>query len=155
MYAAAMALSVKDLMQKDVITVREGMTVAQTWEVLESSGISGAPVVNERGEVTGVISRTDLVRGWQADDEQRRNAYYRAEAPPERFASRDIREVMMSLAFFMRPDDELAKAAKLMRAENIHRVIVVDGGKLVGVLSASDIVAAVADGRLGSQEERR
>ena len=82
MYAAAMALSVKDLMQKDVITVREGMTVAQTWEVLESSGISGAPVVNERGEVTGVISRTDLVRGWQADDEQRRNAYSRAEAPP-------------------------------------------------------------------------
>ena len=61
----------------------------------------------------------------------------------------------MSLAFSMRPDDEFAKAAKLMRAENIHRVIVVDGGRLVGVLSASDIVGAVADGRLGSREERR
>jgi CBS domain-containing protein len=48
----------------------------------------------------------------------------------------------------VRPDDEVRVAARRMSAADVHRVLVLEGGRLVGILSASDIVRAVAAGTI-------
>jgi CBS domain-containing protein len=48
----------------------------------------------------------------------------------------------------VRPAISLAAAADLMRRKRLHRVLVMDGEQLVGILSTTDVVSAVADGRL-------
>jgi len=50
------------------------------------------------------------------------------------------------------PDDSAESAAELMRTNGIHRVLVTDGDKLVGIVSALDIAAAAADGRFTSRK---
>ena len=55
---------------------------------------------------------------------------------------------MTPLLFAVQKDDPIQEAALLMTAEQIHRVIVLDGERLVGILSASDIAAAVGRGEL-------
>ena len=55
---------------------------------------------------------------------------------------------MMPLVFSVQQDDPVREAASLMTVEQIHRVIVLDGKRLVGILSASDIAAAVGRGEL-------
>jgi acetoin utilization protein AcuB len=55
-------VKVKDIMTKDPITVPPDYTVEETAQVLLESKISGAPVVDENGEVVGIITQSDLFR---------------------------------------------------------------------------------------------
>jgi CBS domain-containing protein len=153
-----MARPVKELMQTEVLVIPSVATVAQASSMLRERQVSGAPVVDERGVPVGVISRTDLALGWEREETQRHRVYYRTAVGEiiaaeeagvgRKFADRPVADVMMPLIFSVQQNDSLRKAAALMRAEGIHRVIVLDGQELVGVLSASDLVGAVARGEL-------
>ena len=55
-------LTVREIMQKDVLTVLPETTVRELTRLLSEQGISGAPVVNQAGHVVGVVSATDIVR---------------------------------------------------------------------------------------------
>jgi CBS domain-containing protein len=59
-----------------------------------------------------------------------------------------VSEVMTRGVVSLRPTISLAAAADLMRRKRLHRVLVMEGEQLVGILSTTDIVAAVADGKL-------
>jgi CBS domain-containing protein len=59
-----------------------------------------------------------------------------------------VSEVMTRGVVSVRPAISLAAAADLMRRKRLHRVLVMDGEQLVGILSTTDVVSAVADGRL-------
>jgi CBS domain-containing protein len=59
-----------------------------------------------------------------------------------------VSEVMTRGVVALRPTVSLAAAADLMRRKRLHRVLVMEGTRLVGILSTTDVVAAVADGRL-------
>lgn len=59
-----------------------------------------------------------------------------------------VSEVMTRGVVSIRPTVSLAAAADLMRRKRLHRVLVMDGEQMVGILSTTDVVAAVADGRL-------
>jgi CBS domain-containing protein len=161
-YRWSMTLTVKDLMTTGVVTVRESVTLAEASRLLGERQVSGAPVVNEDGHTVGVISRADLVRGWERAAAARRRAFYQAAAgepvslPGENvdaeLGGRPVSEVMMPIVFSVQQSDSLRKAAALMSAEGIHRLIVLDGQRIVGLLSASDLVAAIASGKLAEQE---
>jgi len=152
-------MRVKNLIVAEVVTIPAGATAAETARILRERGVSGAPVVDETGQPVGVISRTDLAHGWEQSETQRRRVFYvtgaeelpaaaPAEEPSGAFGQRPVREIMMPIIFSVQQHDSVRKAAALMTAEGIHRVIVLDGTRLVGVLSASDIVAAVGRGEL-------
>ena len=64
----------------------------------------------------------------------------------DRFADHDVGEVMTRKLLTVRPDDDLRTAARVMTDAGAHRVLVVDEGRLEGLVSASDLVRAVADG---------
>ncbi len=152
-------MRVRNLMVADVVTIPVSATVAEASRILREREVSGAPVVDEAGQPVGVISRTDLAHGWEQAEAQRRRVFYTTEAeevaaeapaqePPGAFSQRPVRDVMMPIIFSVQQHDSVRKAAALMTAEGIHRVVVLDGSRLVGVLSASAIVAAVGRGEL-------
>lgn len=73
----------------------------------------------------------------------------RIEGPEWDFlADYNVGEVMSRKLLHVRPEDDVRIAARRMTDAGVHRVLVLDGGCLVGVLSASDVVAAVAEGML-------
>lgn len=87
--------------------------------------ISGLPVVNERGELVGVISKKDMRQTW--DDVT------------------CVRDVMSSPAISITPENTIMEAACLMLKYKIHRLPVVDEGKhVVGMVTRTDIFAALA-----------
>jgi CBS domain-containing protein len=157
-----MEMTVKELMATEVVTVRATATMAEASRLLSERQISGAPVVDDEGRPVGVVSRTDLVRGWEQAAAERRRLFYEAAASEsvllpgepvdDEIGRRSVADVMMPLVFSVQQSDSIRKAAALMSAEGIHRVIVLDGQEIAGLLSASDIVAAVGRGTLVARE---
>jgi CBS domain-containing protein len=139
----------------DVIVIPATATVTEATEILRRAHISGAPVVDRTGSPVGVFSTSDAAFGWGQEEAERQRVFYRMPAgqflpiasdEPSTFAERTVGEVMTPVLFAVQKDDLVQEAALLMTVEQIHRVIVLDGTRLIGILSASDIVAAVGRG---------
>jgi len=145
----------RDLMAVDVIVIPATATVTEAAEILRRSRVSGAPVIDREGIPVGVFSTTDLAFGWGQEESEHQRVFYRMPAgqflpvasdSPSTFGEHTVEELMTPLLFAVQLDDPVQEAALLMTGEQIHRVIVLEGTRLVGILSASDIVAAVGRG---------
>lgn len=76
-----------------------------------------------------------------------------AEAAPQEtnaFEEHTVAEVMSRGLVWIAPDASLREAAAAMRAEGVHRLLVLERGRLVGLVTATDVLGAVADGRLAA-----
>jgi CBS domain-containing protein len=150
-------VQVNALMAVDVIVIPLSATVTEAEEILRRAHVSGAPVVDRAGSPVGVFSVRDVAFGWGQEEAERQRVFYRTPAgqflpiasdEPSTFGQRAVGDVMTPLLFAVQKDDPIQEAALLMTAEQIHRVIVLDGNRLVGILSTSDIAAAVGRGEL-------
>jgi CBS-domain-containing membrane protein len=161
-----LALVARDLMNKEVATIPLdlGMQTAARW--LAQLHVSGAPVVDERGRCVGVLSSNDFVSCCAAN--RSRCGKNRTEVrvgpctdpdcvgcewqmvQPESVEG-TVREYMTPNPATARPDTPIAKLAEMMVDAHLHRLIIVDEqDRPVGVVSSTDIVAAVA--RFGHEE---
>ncbi len=104
--------------------------------------ISSLAVTDDRDELVGVVSRTDLIR--QSFSRREDNDSAPLLAIP---ALRTI-DIMSPSPIVVSSNDSVAEAARIMSDNHIHRVYVVDSGHLAGVLSARDVLPAVVDLRL-------
>jgi CBS domain-containing membrane protein len=136
------ATRVVDLMSRSVKTLarNDKLSIADT--LMRSARIRHLPVVDE-GRVVGIVSQRDLFF----------NALVRAlgfgsAARDRMLDSIVVKEVMTEDVVTTTPDVEVRVAAKLMVDRKIGCLPVVDGEALVGILSESDIVSAVARGDL-------
>lgn len=133
------ALVVADLMTLDPIVVEVDAAIETAEELLESYRISGLPVVDGTGRVVGVISQSDFLA-----PSGRVGALVRG-----RLSGLRVGELMSSPVITVPLGATVVEAARLMRDERIHRVVIVDDAdRPIGVLAASDYVRLVAD--LGS-----
>jgi CBS domain-containing protein len=131
-------LSVADVMTIDPVVIEADASLDSAVELMRAYGIAGLPVVDGRGSLLGVISQTDLI-GAAASPLVGKVV----RGQPERFK---VGELMSQPALTVRLADPLAHAARVMTAEHVHRVVVIDdAGRPVGVLSAMDFVALFAD----------
>lgn len=122
-------------MSPDPIVVWPDTSVAEIAEVLDRAGISGVPVVDWSGYLVGLVSQSDLLR---------------VRATEELWAdwSRlSARHIMSRPVLTVTTDTPVDEAARRMEAQHVHRLVVVadDGETPVGVLSASDLVHAMAE----------
>lgn len=136
MTTAFQQLRVADLMTLDPIVVDVDAPIETAEHLLSSYRISGLPVVDSDHRVVGVISQSDLLA-----PEGRVGAMVRGRASGLR-----VGELMTAPVITVPLSASVVEAARIMRDERIHRVVAVDeAGRPIGVLSASDYVALVAD----------
>lgn len=137
-------MRVSDLMQTDVQAVPPDAMVEDAVAVLADSHISALPVVDGTGRIVGVISRTDIL----ASEEEAEDSTVRQQLFQETF----VRDIMTSPALAIAPELDLKEAAQRMLDTGVHRLFVISDDRVVGVISATDILRAVATGQLGGTE---
>jgi CBS domain-containing protein len=119
------------IMRTHVVCVRPSLELSVVGAAFLKEGMSGAPVVDDLGRPIGVVSKTDLIR-W----------IYEGDAAG---SSPKVADVMQPIAFCLRENDSVAKAAALMGFEHIHRVPVVSAtGQVVGIVSSLDVLCWLA-----------
>lgn len=119
-------LLVRDCMTAPAVTETPEASVTALVAVLRLRAISAVPIVQE-GDLVGIVSTTDIIR-----------------AP----GATRAKDVMSTPVVTVSVDDPLDIAARRMIAGRVHRVVAIDGGRVAGVLSARDVLAAVKDRKL-------
>ncbi len=135
----------RDIMTTDVLTVSPDLSIRETAEVFATHAIGGAPVI-AHGEVIGIITARDILDFASAlSDEPRESADETSNA-----LERHLVEEAMTHAPLrsLGPDATAEQAAALMRDAHIHRVPVMEGEALLGMVTSLDIAQAIADGRV-------
>ncbi len=111
-------IPVKEVMTRNVITFREDSTLEEIAATLSSRRITGAPVVTAEGHVVGIISETDVFSK----------------------KGKTARDIMSPRVISVTEDTGIDEAARLLIGERIRRVPVIRDGKMVGLLSRSDVL---------------
>jgi CBS domain-containing protein len=158
-------LTVGTLMQTHPKTVLPDMTINRLESLFLSSGFTGFPVV-EGDRLVGVVSRSDIIRSLltersraeQVSDFCSSMGPAGVEEPEQsldaiaaqvgvRLSQMKVEDVMIHNVVRVESSESAAAVAKLMLDGHLHRVPVVEGDRLVGLVTSMDLVAAIADGR--------
>jgi CBS domain-containing protein len=107
---------------------------------MADSRVSGLPVVTPAGRVVGVVSATDVLQASAEPEDARARATL--------FEHTMVRDLMTPDPYVIQPDADVREAAKHMRYADVRRLFVEDQGKLVGVITQTDIAHAVRTGRI-------
>jgi CBS domain-containing protein len=141
-------MKLEEVMTADVATVPPDATLRGVAKELAERRISGMPVVSGDGEVVGVISAADLIAKEAGAVQPRRTLLGRlSRRPPDAAVKRRahlVSEAMTSPAITMEPYRSVASAARTMLERGIHRIPVVQQGKLVGIVTRADLIRAFA-----------
>jgi CBS-domain-containing membrane protein len=130
-------LTAEDVMSRDVITIAWNMSLRAAAHELAQANVSGAPVTDDHGRCIGVLSTTDLVR-WLD----------RLQGLPADAVHLYMTTGVVKAAL----DTPVTTLARWMVDAHIHRVVVTDErNRPVGVVSSTDILAAVAAHREGGE----
>lgn len=126
-------IPVSSIMVKDVKTVKDGDSLQQACRVMRAAGIGSVVVVGSdgKGETVplGIITERDVVGHIALDPSK-------AHSP--------MRELMSSPLITIPPDTSLRDALRIIVSRNIRRLPVVDGGKLIGIVTDKDIYRAIS-----------
>lgn len=152
-------LCAADVMQRDLITVHASDPVGEVARVLADARISGVPVLDDNEEVIGILSMADLVDRYAEDDDALpEEVDYRDEEVDEgdeeetevvafhRSSEDEVcaGDLMTTEITFIAPTASLREASRIMVKKHIHRLLVVDRGRAVGIVTTLDILRAVA-----------
>ena len=140
-----------DVMVRNVITVGPDACVQDVARILLSARISGVPVMGPNGELLGIVSEGDLMRRVEAGTGRARPWWLVLFAGKEALAaeftreySRKVTDVMSRHVITAAPDTPLSKIASLLEKNGIKRVPIVEGGKLIGIVSRANLLQALA-----------
>ena len=125
---------VADIMTRSVLTFSPQTTIAQAARALNDRRVGGAPVL-DGSRVVGVVSKTDLVD--LAGD-----------------GSAPIEQVMTPVLIAVRPTDPAMAAVRLMVTDRVHRALVMQDGRLVGIVTSLDVLRVLARGEAGGLAPR-
>lgn len=147
---------VSELMSRDVLCVYEGWTIQRLAEFFLKNHISGAPVIASDHELVGVVSVSDIFRFENADDDTKSEALRRCyrDSTGIDIASRadlvewsktsqtscTVHQIMANHVISVNIDAQLKEVSNTMIENDIHRVFITADDKIVGIVSALDIL---------------
>lgn len=140
-------MNVRDIMTRDVVTVTPETSLKEVAQLLVTHRISGVVVVDD-GRLLGVVSEADFLAKEAGRPHDHRPAALRrllgeATADVQRMSrveATSAGEAMTSPAVAIGPDSSLAEAARKMDQRKINRLPVIEGDRLVGIVTRADIV---------------
>lgn len=144
-------MKVSEAMTTNPVFVTLGTPLKEVAELLVEQRISGVPVLDEEGALRGIVSEADFVAK-QAGAEEKRTSWaswltggWREEHHQRAMAAaRTAGEAMTSPAVTINANCPLSEAAHRMAELQINRLPVVDGARMVGIVTRADIVRAYA-----------
>jgi CBS domain-containing protein len=151
-----------DVMVRDVVTVRPDTDVADAIKLLAEHDVSALPVLDVEGNLVGVLSEADLIHRAEIGTEKQRPWWLEAvtggSTLAEEFAKshgKKVGEVMTDGVISVNEETPLSEIAALFERKRIKRVPVVKDGKLVGIVSRSNLIQALASvvGRIDQHDE--
>lgn len=144
-------MQARDVMVRDVVTATPDTSIAELVETLLAKHISAVPVVDGDGKLVGIVSEGDLIRRAETGTERRRSRWLTLLMPGQTLAAeytkshaRRVGDVMTPRVVTAAPDTSLRDVAALLEKNGIKRVPIVDDGKLVGLVSRSNLLQALA-----------
>jgi CBS domain-containing membrane protein len=133
-------LRVRDVMTPDVMTLERNEKLTAADDIMRLGRIRHLPVVDENGALVGILTQRDLFH----------NAVMRALGYGQRAAAQAretlvIKEAMHTDVISVTPDTPLRDAARLMLQRKIGCLPVLEGQRIVGIITEADFVALVAE----------
>ena len=148
---------VRNAMTRDTIAVKPDNTLENLLDTLAKNNISGCPVVS-RKNVVGIISQTDILKLIDVHSKIqtpesglfplilaaiKSEHYDRLRESLRDILNLKIREFMSKKVVTINADEDIYKAARLMNKNDINRLPVLEGKKLVGIIAREDIIKAL------------
>ena len=134
------SLRVRDLMTSDVTTLKRNDTLSLADDIMNLGRIRHLPVLDDdERELVGLVSQRDLFRGALA-----KALGYGKHGQRKVLDNLLVKEVMATDLVTTTPDTTLLEAAKILMTRKIGCLPVVEGGRLVGILTEADFVGLVA-----------
>jgi len=142
----------RDIMNPNVIAVSTKMDLRDLARLFLEKGITGAPVIDEQGNLAGVISQTDLIHysltrpdHLVLESDFYQTARMEGRHVPTGFQIEDtntgcVADMMTPVVHSVSERASVDSVAKMMTRKHIHRVIVKRGKKVAGVISAIDVL---------------
>ncbi|BBK30501.1 BON domain-containing protein [Stella humosa] len=141
----------RDVMTTTVHTVAPETSIAGIARLLVDRRIGAAPVVDAGGQLVGIVSESDLMRRPEIGTERERSWLMRFVSDPEALAAEYVKNegptaaaVMTRKVVTVGKDAPLDQVAGLMEDNRIKRVVVVDEGRVCGIVSRANFVQAIA-----------
>ena len=143
-------LKAKDIMTREVITVSPDTEIAQTAKLLLTNRINGVPVINDAGELVGILCQSDLIIQQKnipipslftlLDGFIPLTSSKKLDKEVEKIAATKVADAMTPAPVTVNPDTGIEKVAALMVEKNYHTLPVMDGGELVGIVGKEDVL---------------
>ncbi len=126
-----MAVSIREVMTKDPITIEESATVVDAAKAMQRADV-GPALITRNGELAGIITDRDIAVRVVAEGQD-----------PNSVQALDIASTdLVTLS----PDDDAGDAVKLMTEKNIRRLPIVEGNRPVGIVSLGDLAVSLDSG---------
>ena len=144
-------MRVSDVMTPGVLSVPPDASVVTAARLMLQKRISGIPVIDDRGNLLGIVTEGDFLRRAETGTGRRRPRWVEFLMGPGRLADeyvrlsgRKVSDVMTHEVRTLPPDAPLEQVVRLMERHNIKRVPVVDNGKVVGIVTRANLLHAMA-----------
>ena len=144
-------MKVSDVMTPHVLSVSPDASIATATELMLQKRISGLPVVDDQGTLVGIVTEGDFLRRAETDTARKRPRWIeffmgvgRLSDEYVRLRGRKVSDVMTHEVRTVPPDAPLEEAVRLMERHRIKRVVVVNDAKVVGILTRTNLLHAMA-----------
>jgi CBS-domain-containing membrane protein len=144
-------MNASDVMVHDVVTIGPDEPVSKAVQLMVDHDISALPVVDDDRRVIGVLSEADLIHREKIGTEKHRAWWLEAIMPASVLAldyakshGRKVSELMSENVISAAEDTPLSEIASLLEKHRIKRIPILKDGKLIGIVSRSNLIQALA-----------
>lgn len=145
--------TVADIMTTEIVSVKGSTTVREMAEIFGKMGFGSLPVLDEQGNLTGIVTASDLIEqgrplhiptvislfDWVIPLESEHSL----EKDLKRISAQTAAELASTEVITITPAEPVSRAAEIMSSRKLHAIPVVEGKKVVGMVSRIDIIRAM------------
>ena len=118
-------MKVSEIMSSPVVVTSKTNKISNVRNLIERKNIHAIPVLEQDGEINGIISSIDLAKEHNEDE--------------------IVQNIMSDRVYVILPDSRVVDAAKMLHKHHVHHLVVMDKGQVVGMVSSMDIVRLFAE----------